>query len=247
MKTRSSKTIVILEQLKNQYALLPLLAWPKSDLINALNSGRNVDHLLANQMVSVVTSGRCSIYKNCYKPIEQYKRFIKDKFLVFGVSHNSNFDFLDLKKLIIKNNWYFIVGGDFWKNKVNDNIKSLLELYGIIATGEQTTGYAFDEENICNMWISIIKNISPFFSCIPPARLWSFFIFCTHHNFNDNSIHQFCLFPLYLYFLVVNLSLNLNCICFTFWKAWKIYWMNQIIPQFILIFYNISYTLQIFP
>jgi len=77
-----------------------LLAWPKSDLIKSLNSGRNVDQTLANQMMSVVTNGKCRKYPDCYRPIEHYEVFIKEKFLIFGVAHNSIFDFLDLEKLI---------------------------------------------------------------------------------------------------------------------------------------------------
>jgi len=149
IKAKSSQPIVILASHKRPYIHSLLLAWPKSDLINALNSGRNVDQTLANQMMIVVTNGKCRKYPDCYKPIELYKVFIKEKFLVFGVSHNSRFDFFDIENFIMKNTWHFIVGEDFWENKINDNIKLLLELYGISAIPIQTNTFSFDEENIC--------------------------------------------------------------------------------------------------
>ena len=144
----SPKLIVVLARLEKP-GFPSVLAWPKSNLIFALNLGRKVDQTLANQMVTVLTSGKCLKYTDCYNPIEQYKRFIKEKFRVFGISHNSKFDFLNLEKLIVKNNWHFIVGGDFWKNKINYRIKSLLKYYRIFLIDDQTTNYSFAEENIC--------------------------------------------------------------------------------------------------
>jgi len=138
------------------------------------------------------------------------KRFINNKFI-------SNFDFLDLEKLI-NISWLEVVSG----KTINDNIQMLLGQIVILGTKDQKKIFA--EENICKHVLTVNQHHQKHFflsPCIPPARLSSFFIFCTHHHFNDNFIHQFCLFPLYLHSLVVNFWYNLHYICFSLWKAWE--------------------------
>ena len=132
--------------LKGRY----LVVWQQSEFINNLNSLMNIDEKLTNKIVAVLTSGSCTNYSSCYRPIEKYTEFIGNRNLVFGISYKSTFNFTNVHSRIFKNNWNFISDGGFWKKdaKLLD-ANNLFKFYGIMFDREKRSGFSLANENIC--------------------------------------------------------------------------------------------------
>jgi len=129
------------------------LVWPQSEFINNLNSRTNIDEKLANRIVDVLTSGSCTNYSKCYRPIEKYKTFINEKNVVFGISYKSIFDVTQFESRILQNNWHFISDGGYWKKDADFRsltaINKLFKLYGINIANNKENGLNIVTENIC--------------------------------------------------------------------------------------------------
>jgi len=127
-----------------------LLAWPHSDLLNLLNKGREIDKILVNRVMSVLTSGKCTNHSLCYRPFEKYESFINDTNLVFGVTKgNEKFNFWNVNRLILKNNWHFIVAIIIDAKGLSSDIINLVGIYGIKLTRSVIVAYNFGKENLC--------------------------------------------------------------------------------------------------
>ena len=101
-------------------------------------------------MMSVLTSGKCTNHSLCYRPFEKYESFINDTNLVFGVTNNNaKFDFRNVNKLILKNNWHFIVGIPDVMVGFGGNSLNLLGIYGIKLASKVIMEYNFGRENLC--------------------------------------------------------------------------------------------------
>ena len=125
-----------------------MLAWPKTDLLKLLNNGEKIDETLVNRIMSVLTSGKCTNHSLCYRPFEKYESFVNDTNLVFGVTNSDqNFDFFNVNKLILKNNWHFIVAVN--KKTLNPDMQNLMGIYGITRSYEFASEYKFGGENLC--------------------------------------------------------------------------------------------------
>ena len=82
-------------------------------------------------MVSVLTSGKCTDYSQCYRPFDKYESFVNKTNMVFGITDNAGFNFLKLNSLILKNNWNFIVALINNDKKIARGLANLMETYGI--------------------------------------------------------------------------------------------------------------------
>ena len=145
---RSGSVVMVLGKNKdnnNNY----LLAWPKSDLLRLLNFRRKIDEILVNRIISVLTSGKCTNHSLCYKPFEEYESFVNYANLIFGVTKNEKFDFWNVNRLILKNNWHFIVGLASNKIEIVTEVFNLMGIYGIKQYSELVAAYNFGEENLC--------------------------------------------------------------------------------------------------
>jgi len=144
----TSNSVYVLGRNKDQSDSY-LLDWPQSDLLNLLNKGKKIDETLVNRIMSVLTSGKCTNHSVCYRPFEKYESFVNDTNLVFGVTKNEKFDFGNVNRLILQNNWHFIVALEFTGKKFVQDLVNLMGIYGINRYGEIVKSYNFGGENLC--------------------------------------------------------------------------------------------------
>ena len=127
-----------------------LFIWQQLEFVNNLNSGRNIDEKLANYIVALLTGNQCMNYTKCYRPIEDYKKFINEKKLIFGISPNSKIDFKNLQYPIQTNEWHVIADGGVLTNYLT-NFTDFYNFYGIIFNNETRSKFSLAKENICRL------------------------------------------------------------------------------------------------
>ena len=80
----------------------------------------------------------------CYRPFEKYESIVNDTNLAFEVTKNENFYFWNVNRLILKNNWHFIVAINNFGDLVPD-IVNLVGIYGIKRGIPAISAYNFAE------------------------------------------------------------------------------------------------------
>lgn len=130
-----------------------LIVLPNMDMIAYFNkkSANKRQARLPNNFVRYLTEGICTNYSSCYHDIDEYSLRIGTRHLVFGITLSSKFNYANLSKQAIIDNWHFVICGTFWMQKVSPDTTGLMNLYGICSTKRLSVIDPFIKGNICKV------------------------------------------------------------------------------------------------